>query len=180
MADILSPTGIEKPLGAELHSRAMVNRNYDRINQIAIDMNKIKHVEWIRIGQNDAPANTPWGPGAFGTSPLLVDINKNGGFVGPGASNDQIKALEEGVYAFTWTLHNGSGTTESFWLRLTDPGVTFYYGTTPVVTLLNGETMHLAVPNIYLPANTTMKVQFSCGSANKTVNHRFKLTKGQG
>lgn len=32
MADILSPTGIEKPLGAELHSRAMVNRNYDRIN----------------------------------------------------------------------------------------------------------------------------------------------------
>lgn len=37
MADILSPTGIEKPLGPELHSRAMVNRNYDRTNQIDID-----------------------------------------------------------------------------------------------------------------------------------------------
>jgi hypothetical protein len=40
MADILSPTGIEKPLGAELHSRALINRNYDRTNQIAIDSNK--------------------------------------------------------------------------------------------------------------------------------------------
>jgi hypothetical protein len=40
MADILSPTGIEKPLGSELHSRPMVNRNYDRTNQIAIDSNK--------------------------------------------------------------------------------------------------------------------------------------------
>lgn len=37
MADILSPTGIEKPLGPEQHSRAMVNRNYDRTNQIDID-----------------------------------------------------------------------------------------------------------------------------------------------
>lgn len=40
MADILSPTGIEKPVGGEQHSRAMVNRNYDRTNQIAIDKEK--------------------------------------------------------------------------------------------------------------------------------------------
>lgn len=40
MPDILSPTGIEKPLGGEQHSRAMVNRNYDRINQIKIDAAK--------------------------------------------------------------------------------------------------------------------------------------------
>jgi hypothetical protein len=50
MADILSPTGIEKPLGAELHSRAMYNRNLDRTNQVAIDAAKkadglkIRHV----------------------------------------------------------------------------------------------------------------------------------------
>lgn len=42
MADILSPTGIEKPLGAELHSRAMVNRNYDRTNQIGIDLDLVE------------------------------------------------------------------------------------------------------------------------------------------
>ena len=36
MVAILSPTGIEKPEGAEKHSRAMINRNYDRANDIEI------------------------------------------------------------------------------------------------------------------------------------------------
>jgi hypothetical protein len=43
MADILSPTGIEAPVGGELHSRQMINRNYTRTNQIAIDSNKHAH-----------------------------------------------------------------------------------------------------------------------------------------
>lgn len=38
--DILSPTGIEKPVGGELHSRAQYLRNLDRINQVAIDTDK--------------------------------------------------------------------------------------------------------------------------------------------
>lgn len=36
MPTVLSPTGIEKPDGPEQHSRPMVNRNYDRTNDIEI------------------------------------------------------------------------------------------------------------------------------------------------
>lgn len=65
MADILSPTGIEKPLGAELHSRAQYGRNLDRINNIAINSIAGLKLALQAIGIHGANAS-------FGTVPTLL------------------------------------------------------------------------------------------------------------
>lgn len=142
-------------------------------------LGKVRHAEWTRLGQNDAPANASWGPGMFGTSPLNADstTTKNAEFVTAGAGNDQIKVLEEGVYAFTWNLKNVSGNSHGFWLRLTDTGNTVWHGSIPAATIPNGETICLVVPNLFLPANTTVQVRFACTGVSQPVDHRIKLTK---
>lgn len=40
MADITTYLGLEKPIGGEKHSRAMINRNYDRVEANGLDDSK--------------------------------------------------------------------------------------------------------------------------------------------
>lgn len=60
MVQILSPSGLEKPEGGELHSRAQYLRNLDRMNQIAADNAKLAKgfVAYTELSGNTGTINT--------------------------------------------------------------------------------------------------------------------------
>jgi len=104
MADILSPSGIESPIGGELHSRAMIVRNYARTNKIAQDLEdaiSAKHAEFKGVASMNYPATAP----SWGTGLLVVDAGPthNNSFVTV-STPDCLKILESGLYRFEWIL----------------------------------------------------------------------------
>lgn len=109
MADILSPTGIEKPLGGELHSRAQYLRNLDRVNQTAMELDvEEKHDSILLMTSTAFPwaANADWDAG-----PLSIDNSASASaqmsvptptFAVAGGLGGTIKFTEPGIYAAIW------------------------------------------------------------------------------
>lgn len=180
MSTVTPYINLVKPAPLEPFSRATYNNNLDLIDTaIEAEAKKVKHVEYVRVGQNDMPANTMWGPGALAA---LVDgavsLNYEDWISYPG--NDQVRITKEGLYAVQWKMVPTSGSV-TFWMGIGPTQALCYageFGRTRAASIPANDSdwtpnVHFFVPS----AGQTLTFGFSSGTASATFNHRIKLTK---
>ena len=157
------------------NAASILNAN---ITQLAPAITNIRHVEYLRVGQADAPANTSWGLGSMGglidtASTPPTSQNYSNLFDYP--ANDQVRVLTEGIYSLTWKLVPTSATA-TFTLTASDVGGSAYgrvLGTSVPAT----DALFMSIPNMHLRANDVLSLKYLCATGGVTVNHRIKLTK---
>lgn len=139
----------------------------------------VQHVEFTRVGQNDEPANTMWGPGMFDA---MIDTNNSVGNYSDWLaypSNDNLTITKEGLYTVQWKVVAPSGAT--IWFGIGDSPSTVNagpFGRVPVYAIPAGDSYWTPAVTFYVPpAGQNLTFQFSSGNAYATLNHRMKLTK---
>lgn len=178
--------GLVKPAGGEQYARSVLNNNMDLIDAaIKAETTKIKHVEFSRTAQNDNPAGTLWGNGAYSA---LKDtgnsINDTGWFDYP--ANNQIRFLETGVYAITWKAV--PNTTVTMWHAIFDGGGagSAVHGRIPSQSVPASDSVFAIAANLYVSTaalgtnSAIITMLASIATANTAINWRLKITKLRG
>ena len=182
MTTVLSPSGIELPDGGDPHSRAQVDRNFTKINDLWNLVNKVKHAEYTAA---NVTATTGGSGYEFGTWTATTDsTTQNNTFsqndTSGGAGIGRIKILEAGVYSFhvTYLPTSNPGNTNLTISRISD-GMIFdavergsgIYGNWEASAGHQG---------VYLAANDVLKISNAASNAGVVFSGRFCITKLQG
>ncbi|CCQ44306.1 hypothetical protein ARTSIC4J27_230 [Pseudarthrobacter siccitolerans] len=138
----------------------------------------IRHVEFVRLGQTDAPAGVMWGPGHFSA---MIDPGPSRNYADwleyPG--NDLVRITKEGLYAVQWKIV--PATQNMMWFGVgTSPQDVYQgpYGRVPAFNIPGNDSYWTPLTNFYVgPAGQQLCFQFSSGNANVYMNHRIKITK---
>lgn len=187
MAEITAYLGLEKPVGGEKHSRAMLNRNSDRIEAEAKRQNDgiVRHLEIVRASQSDHPANTFWGPG---TLMGMIDAAKSANYSDwvIGAGNDGVRIVKEGIYSANWSITNNHNISIGLWhtisVQADNPTMAnnTSLGRSMTHNIPPGDPYFAFAQEFYVPpAGQDLYFRFSCGVANAPIAHRIKITKIQ-